>query len=47
MKPNIELDISDADLERMEAEAKKEQPRQNVQELVLGDEELELPDLPC
>lgn len=47
MNPNLDLDISDADLERMEAEAQKKQPKQAEQDLVLGDEELVLPEIGC
>lgn len=47
MNPKLDLDISDADLERMEAEANKSQTPPPVLEPRLGDEELELPDFPC
>lgn len=47
MNPKLDLDISDADLERMEAEANKAQTVSASEELQLGDEELELPAFPC
>ena len=47
MNPNIDLEISDADLERMEAEANKAPGQQSKEELVLGNEELDLPEFPC
>ena len=47
MNANLDLDISEDDLERMEAEANKKQSAKPTRELELGDEELELPDLPC
>ena len=47
MNPNMELNISDADLEQMEAEAGKAHKQQAKSELELGDEELEIPELPC
>lgn len=47
MSPKLDLDISDADFERMEVEAKKSQTPPPISESQLGDEELELPDFPC
>ena len=47
MNPMLDLDISDDEFERMEAEANKPQTPRPVIEPRLGDEELELPDFPC
>lgn len=47
MNPNMDLNISDADLERMEAEAAKDHKPQAKAELELGDEELDFPELSC
>jgi hypothetical protein len=46
MEPDFDLNITEADLKRMEAMVKTEKRQDaNIQEIELGDEELELPEL--
>ncbi len=46
MEPDFDLNITEADLERMEVMAKTEKRQEaKKQEIELGDEELELPEL--